>query len=63
MVTLATGSMLAFTGIVQSRGAAPRRAVLAYVVLTLLSLYVSFYAGLIVLAQLALLPGSATGPG
>ena len=57
MVTLATGSMLAFTGIVQSRGAAPRRAVLAYVVLTLLSLYVSFYAGLIVLAQLALLPG------
>lgn len=57
MVTLATGSMLAFTWIVLSRGPAPRPAVLAYVVLTLLSLYVSFYAGLITLAQLALLPG------
>lgn len=56
MVALATGSMLAFIRIVQSRGPAPRVAVLAYVLLTLLSLYLSFYAGLIVLAQLALLP-------
>lgn len=56
MVTLATGSMLAFTRIVQSPGRAPRLATLAYALLTLLSLYVSFYAGLVVLAQLALLP-------
>jgi mannosyltransferase len=56
MVALATASMLAFTRIVQSRGPVPRLAALAYLLLTLLSLYVSFYAGLIVLAQLVLLP-------
>lgn len=56
MVALTTGSMVAFTRIVQSPDRAPRMVALAYVLLTLLSLYVSFYAGLIVLAQLALLP-------
>jgi hypothetical protein len=56
MVTLATGALLAFTVIVQSDGPAPRGAVIAYVALSLLSMYVSFYAGLIILAELALLP-------
>ncbi len=56
MVTLAVGSQLAYVVIVQSRGRTPRTAVAAYVLVTLLSLYVSYYAGLVVLAQLAVLP-------
>lgn len=56
MVTLATGALLAFTVIVQSDGRVPRTATIAYVVLGLLSMYVSFYAGLILLAELAVLP-------
>jgi uncharacterized membrane protein len=56
MVTLATGALLAFTVIVQAPGRAPRTATIAYVVLSLLSMYVSFYAGLILLAELAVLP-------
>jgi mannosyltransferase len=56
MVTLATAALLAFTVIVQSSGRAPRTATIAYVLLSLLSMYVSFYAGLILLAELALLP-------
>jgi mannosyltransferase len=56
MVTLATGALLAFTVIVQAPGRAPRTATVAYLVLSLLSMYVSFYAGLILVAELALLP-------
>ncbi|HWD84766.1 MAG TPA: hypothetical protein VG321_03370 [Solirubrobacteraceae bacterium] len=56
MVALATAALLAFTAIVQAPGRAPRPATIAYVVLSLLSMYVSFYAGLILLAELAVLP-------
>ena len=54
MVTLATASMLAFTLIVLGSGS--RRALTAYVLTTLGALYVGYDAGLVILAQLALLP-------
>ncbi|HET9719078.1 MAG TPA: hypothetical protein VFP55_03280 [Solirubrobacteraceae bacterium] len=56
MVTLATGSLLSFTVLVQSRGPAPRPATVAFLLLSLLSIYVGFYAALIILAELAVLP-------
>lgn len=56
MVALATAGLLAFTVIVQAPGRAPRGATVAYLAVSVLSLYVSFYAGLIILAELAVLP-------
>jgi mannosyltransferase len=56
LVALALGGLLAFVVIVQSPERVPRTAVVAYFLLTILSFYVSFYAGLLVLVELAVLP-------
>ncbi len=56
MVTFATASFLAFVTIVQSERAVPAGAAVAYVASTLASLYLGYYAILIVLAEVAVLP-------